>query len=396
MATLTTNEKRVTQIANTFLFSSLSTIDLAYWKGQLDKGSYTPLSLSLLAAGTPTFQDKNLPLATMYYCAFGAFPSLDKMLAWKGMIDSGSSVSSIATSFLNSIEFTSKNPDTAASISAKLDFLITASGASVAADLKAYALTALTDNTISFGDALQYLANHSGKQTVVTLALLDTVVSGNVPTIDDISPLGTDITVAMNTLFANYAADAVNTYIGTSAANIFYATSAGSTVRGAGGNDEIHCNTGVDKITFETTAATNGEDMIYDFTRGTGKDVLNFANLLGATKATALSIAVKDSSLTTSAALLTNGAVLVVSGNALDTPTAVAALFGAGTVYAAPTTGGLKAVLITADVIGDAKIWHIVNQADVGNITSDEITLVGTLVGVNNFSLVPFVVGNFA
>lgn len=72
----------------------------------------------------------------------------------------------------------------------------------------------------------------------------------------------------------------------------------------------------------------------------------------------------------------------------------VDALFGAGDAFADPTEAS-KAVVISADIIGDASVWYLLNQTDVTSITADELTLVGTLENVNNIKLVGFDAFNF-
>ena len=54
--------------------------------------------------------------------------------------------------------------------------------------------------------------------------------------------------------------------------------------------------------------------------------------------------------------------------------------------------------MITADIIGDAKIWYIVNQTNTSTVEASEITLVGTLKDINNLGLTGygFAASNFA
>lgn len=98
--------------------------------------------------------------------------------------------------------------------------------------------------------------------------------------------------------------------------------------------------------------------------------------------------------------------VVVVEGSGLTTPEKVATLFdsdGAGTgtgVLATPTTVS-KAVLITADVTGDAYVWYLVKGGSVSAtinansvVAASDITLVGILEGVNSLVLVPMVATN--
>lgn len=55
-----------------------------------------------------------------------------------------------------------------------------------------------------------------------------------------------------------------------------------------------------------------------------------------------------------------------------------------------------KAVVITSDIVGDAKIRYLINQT--GTSTVDEITLVGILKDINNLGLASYglVATNFA
>jgi hypothetical protein len=181
-------------------------------------------------------------------------------------------------------------------------------------------------------------------------------------------------------------------FTGSANADIYFASAQGDTIRGMAGNDVLQAGAGSDTFIFENSSATNGVDVIDGFTIGATGDVLNVSALLNSTQTA--NLATRLSTATTAAAW-GNGDVLVVSGNGLTSAASVASLFGAGSVFAAPTVGN-KAVVITADVIGNATVWHLVNQVNVTSITADELTEVATLVGVNNFALVPFVAANFA
>ena len=94
-------------------------------------------------------------------------------------------------------------------------------------------------------------------------------------------------------------------------------------------------------------------------------------------------------------AIWSNSDVLVVAGYGLDAQD-IAALFGAAAPFAAPIAAS-KIVVISADIIGNASIWYVVNQLDTSAITASEVTLVGTLVGINNLGLAGygFVAANF-
>jgi hypothetical protein len=174
-------------------------------------------------------------------------------------------------------------------------------------------------------------------------------------------------------------------------ANTIYASAYATSIEGGKGDDTIIAGTAKDTIVFANSAETNGVDTISGFTIGKSGDVLNFSAFLNKTGTAHISTT-GDSTI--AARSWANGDVLVVQGNALDA-TKLAGLFGAGKAFA-PPVGASKAVLITADIVGDASIWYLVNQTDTTAITSTEITLVGTLKNINNLDLVGFDTANFA
>ncbi len=180
-------------------------------------------------------------------------------------------------------------------------------------------------------------------------------------------------------------------FTGSDGSDVYIASPGGDTIRGAGGADTLTGGAGSDTFVFEATAATNGLDVINGFVAG-GSDVLDFSKFLNVTS-TAHITAVD--ALSTGEVTWVNGDVLVVVGDGLTTAAGIAALFGAGKPFAAPTARG-KAVVIAADIVGDAGIWYLVNQTDVTSVASSELTQVGVLSGVNNVGLVPFVAANFA
>ncbi|MDE2430857.1 MAG: DUF4214 domain-containing protein [Burkholderiales bacterium] len=176
--------------------------------------------------------------------------------------------------------------------------------------------------------------------------------------------------------------DGDNLLIGSAYPNVF---------EGGKGNDTMQGGASVDKFIFGITPSLNGNDTINGFTIGKGGDVLNFSAFLNKTGVTKIGT-VNAASIVPKA--WSNGDVLAVQGNSLDAAS-IADLFGAAKAFAAPTVAS-KMVVITADIIGDASIWFVINQNDVTAITPDEITLVGTLKNVNNLGLVGFDASNFA
>jgi len=174
-------------------------------------------------------------------------------------------------------------------------------------------------------------------------------------------------------------------------ANSLTAAEYATTIEGGQGNDTIACGSSADTLVFSSTSSGNGVDTISAFTLGSGGDILKFSTFLNKTGTTNIATV---SATSTAAKAWSNGDVLVIQGNSLDA-SALADLFGAGKAFAAPTTAR-KAVLISSDIVGDASVWYLSNQTGVTAIASTEITLVGTLKGINNLELVGFVTGNLA
>lgn len=182
--------------------------------------------------------------------------------------------------------------------------------------------------------------------------------------------------------------------IGSATTDVIAAPSFASTLRGMGGYDGYLLGNAIDTVIFESSAATNGVDIISNFKVGDGGDKLDFSAFLNKTITTNIGTKLDSS---TAASPWVNGSVLSVQGYSIDTPVEVAGLFGVGKTFAAPTAQA-KAVVITSDLVGDAQIWYITNQATTGitSIDADEVELVGTLQGINNLSLVDFSASNFA
>lgn len=187
------------------------------------------------------------------------------------------------------------------------------------------------------------------------------------------------------------------TLLGDSQANSLAASAYGDTLEGRGGNDTLKGSTGIDRFIFADSAANNGIDTITGVTLGTGGDVLNFKAFLDKTGTgnIAATVATAPTAVIASPKAWSNGDVLVVQGNWLNTAADIASLFGASHPFAAPTSSA-KAVIITTDIIGSAKVWYITNQTDLTNISADEIQQVATLDSIHNLVLVGFNAANFA
>lgn len=202
------------------------------------------------------------------------------------------------------------------------------------------------------------------------------------------------------------AATAVSvSFKGDSAANNYVASYVGDRIEGSGDADTLVGGTGIDRFVFSSTATNNGVDQIQKFKVGAGGDILDFSAFLTKT-GTANVKTLVASAPTATGAKWASSDVVVVEGSGLTTPEKVATLFdsdGAGTgtgVLATPTTVS-KAVLITADVTGDAYVWYLVKGGSVSAtinansvVAASDITLVGILEGVNSLVLVPMVATN--
>lgn len=175
------------------------------------------------------------------------------------------------------------------------------------------------------------------------------------------------------------------TLTGDDADNKLTASDLGGSIKGGKGADTLTAGAGADTFVFASTAADNGVDTIKGFTLGASGDVLNFSAFLNKTGTSHIA-AVNSTSIANAA--WASGDVLVVAGYALDSAAKIAALFNAGAnaPYAAPTAAS-KVVVITADIIGDASVWYVVNQTATTAIDASEVTLVGTLSGINNLGL---------
>jgi hypothetical protein len=265
-----------------------------------------------------------------------------------------------------------------------------------------------TDLQVNYLDIPLNETNHllSGKGALTTPLVIDlnldtltldskplALLSGDIRQVDyvDLSQIAPATTSTGTSTGTSGTKVTVTTTIkGDEANNLLQGSSYANFFTGGGGHDTMQGGIAVDTYVFGITPVANGVDTITNFTIGKGGDVLNFSAFLNKTGTT--KIAAVNAAATTPKAWA-NGDVLTVQGNALDS-SKLAALFGTGKAFTGPTVAS-KMVLITADIIGDASIWYVINQLDVNNITPDEIVLVGTLKNINNLSLVGFDVTNF-
>lgn len=204
---------------------------------------------------------------------------------------------------------------------------------------------------------------------------------------------------------AGGAVGASVSFKGDEVANTYVASYLGDRIEGGTGNDTMTGGAGVDRFVFSSTAAINGVDRIQKFRVGAGGDILDFSAFL--TKTGTSNVKTMNASAPTVAGnKWASSDVIVVEGYNLTTPAAIAALFdadgaGPGTGLLATPTTVSKAVLITADVVGDAYVWYVVKSANVSAtvsaasiVTASEVSLVGVLENVNTLSLAPMVATN--
>jgi len=180
------------------------------------------------------------------------------------------------------------------------------------------------------------------------------------------------------------------TFLANDLGDTFVGGATTATITGGAGNDTISLGSATgNRVVF---GANNGLDTIKNLKIGAGGDILDFSAFLNKTGATHLAAVQEGAG---KAAAWSNGDVLILAGAGLDTPAAVAASFNAGDF--APATANGKAVVITSDIVGDAKVWYLVNQVPAATISASEITQVATLVGINNLGLsgYGFVAANF-
>ncbi len=453
----TDTEGLITSLYNGIILRDPTDSELAYWKGEIDIGVITPVGLVIAGAATPEFTGVNLKIAMIFEAAFGRYATNEELQTWKTIYDTGLTLADMGQRFVTSSEFSSKHPagtTTADYLQALADSGLGRDVTQTELDI----ITPLIDSgTMDYGDILQLIIDNNGRETKVGLAMLSAALNNAAPEAAAIEALDlSSIPAAVNTLILDshfYTPDSTGAptlseidgeltivgpteadivlnlstgtvtiddvaqalargnlsdvttvdatgltggkviFTGRAEADTYLATAAGDTINGAAGDDSLSGGSGADTFVFAATAAANGLDIITGFARSAdNSDILDFSAFLQATGTDQVATVVAESSGAVSWA---NGDVLVVSGYDLTSAGDLAALFGDGLPFAAPTARG-KAVVIAADIVGDAAIWYLVNQTGLTAVTASELTQVATLAGVNNLELVGFTADNFA
>jgi len=446
------NSDYVKRIFNAILLRDPTDDENTRWVTELDQNLTTPAGLVLLGAETTEFLTISLPLAQIYLSAFGSMPDREELLFWGNIYRTGASLSQIAETFLASDEFAKQGE---LSTEEKIALLYkNATGGTISSSLQTAYLNALEEGTMTTGEVVMQIAAQ-GDALQSGLGMVYAALFDKSPESSDLSSLSNDTRTAVAELFEKFAEQntttepepptgtyesegklvleetltgdliidlqslaiskddtavtitsgslsnvtqtdarsllkAVITYTGTGNADIFYASDAGNTIRGYDGNDAFTLNSGVDTVIFETDSSANGQDTITNFKIGTGGDKLDFSNLLNVPDA---QNAIVTATAGSGNVGWDNGDILVVNGFSLDSTTEIATLFTDGT-FTAPTASS-KSVVISADIVGDASIWLVVNQTETTSIEAAEVSKIATLTGVNNLALQPFTSDNF-
>ncbi|QFY88989.1 hypothetical protein D5125_05590 [Magnetovirga frankeli] len=445
------NTEIVDKVYKATLFRAPSEDESSYWADQLDQQLYTGVTLTLLGASQDVFMQRNLPVANLFYGIYGRLMAQDEMLFWGRILDQGASTEQVVEAFLVSNEFAQTYAGVSGLDAFKAIYARLWGGEIPSVLLDTY-LEQLANEEMSISQVLLDIGSLPPKSLAVALGLVSASLNGVVPEFTEMDTLAAkqgalsdlfgvvnepevvepvepieeingqlalslsatesivvdlekDSLMVDGTAKALTAGNLANLYYldardqktvsvsiqGSSAGEIYFASAQGDSIRLKGGNDQITLNAGTDSLIFEYSASTNGLDSISNFNIGSGGDTLDFNAFLNA--ANTGNLATQDAT-STAAQTWNNGDVLVVSGNGLDSATAIAGLFGAAKTFAAPL-GAAKAVIISADIVGDASVWYLTNQTDTGVIASEEITQVATLAGINNLGLVGFDAANF-
>lgn len=443
-----THRDYVEGIYQAIFFRSPTETDLAKWEEQLDLGLHTPLTLTLLGAEQPTFQQKTLPLASAFHSAFGRLMTAEEIGFWGSILNQGASLEQVATAFINSDEF--KNRFEGMSLP---EIYQTMTGETLSPELEA-TFNSRLDRP---GAILLEVAEQHNSNLTIGLGLLESAFQGTSRDYETLQAIGDDAVPVLSQVLADIENSSVGgitlndsgstlniagsstitvdleqnritidgenssvadsalamvrdvdatahtetpvSFIGDTENNTYKASDNGDSIQAAGGDDSIILGAGQDTVTFASSASGNGNDLMTGFTRGESGDILDFSNFLDLPSVANIST---RSAAEQTAAPWSNADILVVSGQSLTSAEDIQSLFndqnpeesGHQAVFAAPEESS-KNVLISAGITGNALIWFLVNDENVNQIQSSEVNLAGSLEEVNNLTLVGFHENNF-
>ncbi|MDR9500015.1 MAG: hypothetical protein RI556_12630 [Hydrogenovibrio sp.] len=449
------NEFYVDALFKAALFRLPTEEESSDWTKELDTDLITVPALAVLGFQQPQFQNFLL-ISKVYQAAFQAPITSQQMLVWGEALRSGTSFEQIANSFLQSERFTDSLSELGNSVELFLQksyqYL---TGEKVPNSLLQEGLTLYYTGQLTSAQLLIELSRFADDRSVTLeilheslypqnppefdpnayhenfrLAVSELIQERDQPETDLVDPVGfieeegtlyysgeeglalveinlaetklmvDDETVALsegdmtNASHVDLAGISIDSLVleGTDQGNTFIVPDTNSDIYMTSGNDSIFLNGGTGTLHFQGDHSLVDTDSVYDFSIGQEGDLLDFTSFLNKTNTSNATTAIEATSA--SEVAWQNGDILTVSGFGLNSSDAIADLFGAGKAIANPVSSS-KAVLITADIVGDASVWYVVNQVDTGSIAPEEITQVADLVGVNNLSLVGFSDGNF-
>ncbi|MGE4503354.1 MAG: hypothetical protein AB7D03_10810 [Thiomicrospira sp.] len=441
----------VSKIYQAILFRAPTPQERTFWETEFERGLFTPTQLVLLGIEQPIFQT-NLLVAKIYQAAFGRAINTSEMLGWGQFIYAGGQVEQIAARFLASPEFSERFANVS------LEHIIAtvynqSTGLNADSSWLNQTINALNNDQLTPAGLLIQIA-HQGSDLEAGLKLLNNQLFDDARAHFQIDNTQ-DVRLSIATLFNDYQAlnpsptsgvyeaqgvlgvsgnastevttidierglilnttsDAVN-WLSGSVSNIrvmdlsafsqpmnitgsqefeqLTLNAMDATIRMKGGNDVIQLGTGSARIVFESLAQYNGIDQIHGFKRGQDADVLDFSHFLDSPNPATV---VQPVNATSQASMpWSNGDILSVSGYGLNTAQSIANLFGTGHAFVSGTQAS-KTVVLSADIVGNTHVWYVVNQLNVTEIEAHEVSLVATLVGINNLALLPFESDNFA
>jgi len=191
-----------------------------------------------------------------------------------------------------------------------------------------------------------------------------------------------------------------DTLLGSTSADVLKGNAGDDAIFGDGGNDVIYLGTGQDQVDFDTTAANNGADTIYNFSVGATADGGDELDLSDFTDVTATSITSNITSLTGAATIADNKIYTINMAAAINGKDYGGAdfgdLIGAGKVFAAAVAADTVEAILVVQGTDETHVYLAdagINTTAGSTLISADVALVATLVGVTNSDT--FVDANF-